>query len=275
MGLLELRSERFRPTCATETRTLRPRSRSRRPDREESGEGREEISSRERSSREVPEREVEDNPSSGTDPTASTSRDGAPPATVDARGPSSSDGPGATRRLIENPPPDMLLREALSRGEILCLGGETAEGHHLPGSVTDGRVRVAPPAIAARITQVMTRMMPSGMMRMVAGLQAYLSVLGMELVIAVNDVVQRAQNGERGFAPGDTVVLMPRGRPGGHEEDPPEKKRPRSTKGLSRRRRMMRRRRSCGLLLRSGERRQLPERLPDGAKQWLPPFRQS
>ena len=33
------------------------------------------------------------------------------------------------------------------------------------------------------------------------GLHAYMSILGMELVMAVNDVVQRAQNGERGFGP--------------------------------------------------------------------------
>ena len=53
--------------------------------------------------------------------------------------------------------------------------------------MADGRVRVAPPAVETRIRQVMRRMTPAGMMRVVSGLQAYLSVLGMEPVIAVND----------------------------------------------------------------------------------------
>ena len=82
---------------------------------------------------------------------------------------------------------------------------------------------------------------------MVAGLQAYLSVLGMELVIAVNAVVQRAQNGERGFAPEDAMVLMQRNRPNGQrrDQDSPERKRPRTAKEIRRRRRLARRRRSA------------------------------
>ena len=141
----------------------------------------------------------------------------------------------------------MPLRESiLLWGEILCLGGESAEGDHLPGAATDGRVRVDPPAIETRIRQVMRRMTPAGMMRMVSGLQAYLSLLGMELVIAVNDIVQRAPNEERVFGPDDTTVLTQTGRPRepGGEDDKPPSKRPRGPKGSSRRRRVVRRRRS-------------------------------
>ena len=134
-----------------------------------------------------------------------------------------------------NPPPDMPLREAvLIWGGILCIGGETAQRDHLPGAVADGRVRVSPRSLEARVTQVLRRMSPAGMMRMMAGLHAFLSILQMELVVAVNDVVQRAQNGERGFGPDNATVLMQTGRG----------KRNRSGRDGCRRR-MMRRRRSA------------------------------
>ena len=121
-------------------------------------------------------------------------------------------------------------------GEILCLGGEQAEGDQLPGAVVDRGVKVAPPAIAARIRQVMKRVTQTGTIRMAAGLQAYLSVLGMELVVAVNDAVQRAQNGEKAFWPDDTTVSMQQGRPRGRDDGDDEEgdkaaKRPCEAKG--------------------------------------------
>ena len=151
---------------------------------------------------------------------------------------------------MDNPPPDMPLREAvLIWGEILCIGGETAQGDHLPGAVAAGRVRVSPRSLDARVTQVLRRMSPAGMMRMMAGLHAFLSILQMELVVAVNDVVQRAQNGERGFGPDDATVLMQTGRGkrnrSGKDGESPPPTRPKLAKGNGRRRRMMRRRRSA------------------------------
>ena len=71
------------------------------------------------------------------------------------------------------------------------------------------------------------------------GLHAYTSILGMELVMAVNDVVTRAQNCERGFGPQTSGTRRNR-----DTEDQPPPKRPRAPGNIRRRRRVVRRRRS-------------------------------
>ena len=97
-------------------------------------------------------------------------------------------------RVVDNPPEGMPLREAvLLWGEILDLGGPMNAGGLIPGAVGPTGVAVMPATTRDTIGRAMRRMNPAGMARMALAVQAYLSVLGMAMVTAVDEEIQPAQ----------------------------------------------------------------------------------
>ena len=82
--------------------------------------------------------------------------------------------PARRPRLIDAPPEDMPLREAvLLWGEALDLGGRVNDGGLLPGAVGPTGVVVVPANIRDNVDRALRNLNPAGMARMAIAAQAY------------------------------------------------------------------------------------------------------